>query len=187
MILSDISEQEAFKRADDKLMILYLVDKIDIPITNAQITDFFVAENLLTYFDLQQLLAKMVEDGYLDKTVENNSARYSITDMGAQTLEYLEKRIVQSVRSKINVFVSENLRVIKKAYEVTATYFYDHPTREFIVKCGTYDGETTLMEISLSVVTRDQAKLICRNWKTNVNQLYGKFLDLLVKEEVEAN
>jgi len=187
VVLSNMSEQEALKRADNKLMILYLIDKMDMPMTNAQITDFFVAENLLTYFELQQLLVKMVEDGYLDKMVENNSARYTITDTGEQTLEYLEKRIVQSVRSKINGFVSENRRLIQKAFEVTATYFYDHPTREFIVKCGTYDGDTTLMELTLSVVTRDQAKLICRNWKANVNQLYGKFLDLLVEEEVEEN
>ena len=185
--MSNMSEQEAMKRADNKLMILYLLDKMDIPMNNAQITDFLVAENLLTYFELQELLAKMVEDGYLDRLVENNSARYTVTDLGVQTLEYLEKRIVQSVRSKINSFVSENRKLIKKAYEVTATYFYDHPTSEFIVKCGTYDGDTTLMELTLSVVTRDQAKLICRNWKANVNQLYGKFLDLLVEDEVEAN
>jgi len=178
--LPKLSEQEALKLADNKLMILYLLDKMDMPMTNAQITDFFVAENLLTYFELQQLLAKMVEDAYLEKHVENNVARYTVTDQGVQTLEYLGKRVVQPARSKINIFVSENRKLIKKAYEVTASYFYDHPTGEFIVKCGTYDGDTILMELTLSVVTREQAKVIFRNWKANVNQLYGKFLDLLI-------
>ena len=182
--MSNLSEQDALKRADNKLMILYLLDKMDIPMTNAQITDFFVSENLLTYFELQQLLAKMVDDAYLEKYVDNNTARYTVTDLGAQTLELLEKRIFQPARSKINTFVSENRKLIKKAYEITSNYFYDHQTGEFIVKCGAYDGDTTLMELALSVVTREQAKLICRNWKENVNKLYGKFLDLLTDEEV---
>ena len=182
--MSNLSEQEALKRADNKLMILYLLDKMDLPMTNAQITDFFVAENLLTYFELQQILAKMVDDAYLDKHVDSNSARYTVTDQGAQTLELLAERIVYPARSKINTFVSENRTLIKKAYEVTASYFYDHMTGEFIVKCGTYDGDTTLMEIALSVVNREQAKLICRNWKENVNKLYGKFLNLLTDEAV---
>ena len=186
MFLAKMSEEEALKMADNKLMILYLLDKMDLPMTNAQITDFFVAENLLTYFELQQLLAKMVADTYLDKHVENNTARYTLTDLGVQTLEYLGKRVVHPARSKINAFVNDNRKIIKKSYEITANYFYDHQTGEFIVKCGTYDGDITLMEIALSVVTREQAKHICRVWKANVNQLYGKFLDLLTEEPVRS-
>ena len=181
--MPSLPENDALKKADNKLMILYLLDKMDMPMTNAQITDFFVSENLLTYFDLQQLLAKMVDDNYLEKYVDNNTASYNVTDHGAQTLELLEKRIMQPARSKINIFISENRRLIKKAYEITSNYFYDHQTGEFIVKCGAYDGDTTLMEIAMSVVTREQAKLICRNWKANVNRLYGKFLDLLMDEK----
>jgi len=184
--LPDLPDTDALKLADNKPMILYLLDKIDMPMTNAQITDFFVSENLLTYFELQQLLAKMVDDTYLEKYVDSNTARYTVTDTGAQTLELLEKRVPQPARSKINTFISENRRLIKKAYEITSNYFYDHQTGEFIVKCGAYDGDTTLMEIAISVVTREQAKLICRNWKANVNKVYGRFLDLLMDEEAGA-
>ena len=45
---------------------------------------------------------------------------------------------------------------------------------DFLVKCGLHDdNEQYLLEISVSVVSKQQALAICRNWRKNVSHLYG--------------
>ena len=54
------------------------------------------------------------------------------------------------------------------------------------MKCGLCDDDgMTLMEISVSVVSKEQARQICKNWRKNVNQLYGSFLTALASEGQE--
>ncbi len=39
-----------------KLMILYMLDHVNFPLTNSQLTDFFLDHEYTTYFTLQQAL-----------------------------------------------------------------------------------------------------------------------------------
>lgn len=177
-----------YKRIEDKLLLLYLIDKMDIPLSNSQISQFALQEDYMDYFVLQQNLTEMTQTGFLDKFQDNNTTRYTILDKGIEILEYFEKRIPMDTRAKINKYVIDNRKTIKKDYEITANYFYDHTNNEFIVKCGVYEDEAMLMELNISVVSKEQAKTICCNWKENVKTLYGDILEsLMLKTEQSRN
>ena len=171
--------------AENKLLLLYLIDKMEIPLTQSQISQFALEGDYINYFSLQQFLAEMVEVEYLEKSVDENKTYYSVTDQGLTALEYFKKRIPQEIKNKVNEYVSANRKSIKKDYEVTANYFYERNSNEYTVKCGIYEDETTLMELNLSVVSKDEAKLICKNWRQNVNELYGDILVKLIGDENE--
>ena len=44
-----------------KLIILYMLDKVDFPLTNAQISEFILNKGYTTYFKLQQALSELTE------------------------------------------------------------------------------------------------------------------------------
>ena len=44
-----------------KLMILYMLDHVNFPLTNSQLTDFFLDHEYTTYFTLQQALNELKE------------------------------------------------------------------------------------------------------------------------------
>jgi len=161
---------------ESKLLLLYLIEKMNIPITTSQISQFVLEEGILNFFELQQCLAEMVEGKYIDTVKENNNTRYTITDLGVVSLGYFENRIPLHIRNKISKYISENRSQIKKDYETTANYFKDIQTGEYAVKCGIYENNSLLMEINITVVNREQARNICDNWKNNVNQIYDKVL-----------
>jgi ABC-type long-subunit fatty acid transport system fused permease/ATPase subunit len=167
-------------RVENKLILLYLIDKMDLPLSRSQITDFVREGEYMDYYTLQQTLADMVEGNYLDKAQDNNNTRYSITDEGITTLEYFESHIPVGIRAKINKYVKAHFDSVKRDYEVTSNYFVNSETGEFIVKCGVYEDKCALMEISVSVVSREQAKLIQANWKAHVSDLYMSILTELV-------
>lgn len=161
---------------ESKLLLLHLMEKMNFPITTSQISQFVLEEGILNYFELQECLSEMVEGKYVDAIKENNSTRYTITDLGIVSLGYFESRIPLHIRSKISKYIYENRSQIKRDYETTANYFKDIQTGEYTVKCGIYEDNSLLMEINISVVNREQARNICDNWKNNVNQIYDKVL-----------
>ena len=44
-----------------KLIILYILNRVDFPLTNAQISEFILEEGYTTYFKLQQAISELVE------------------------------------------------------------------------------------------------------------------------------
>ena len=48
-----------------KLMILYMLGHVNFPLTNAQLTDFFLGNEYTSYFTLQQALNELHEAGLI--------------------------------------------------------------------------------------------------------------------------
>ena len=178
-----LTELPEYKAVENKLLLLYLVDKMELPLSRGQITEYVQQAELMDYYTLQQTLAEMVDGGYLDATVDqaqdNATTRYSITGDGLTTLEYFEKHIPATIRVKVNNYARDNQRALKREYENTATYFPGVENDVFTVKCGVYEDNRTLMEISISVDSRDQARIIQTNWKANAKLIYGRIMEAI--------
>ena len=176
-----------YKNAENKLLLLYLINRMEFPMSRAQITDFVQEADFMDYYTLQQTLAIMVESGHLDATEENaldnSTTRYVVTDEGQTTLEYFERHIPWSKRQAIDRYITDNRGKIKKDYEYTATYFPNVENDEFRVKCGVYEDKRALLELFVSVDTRQQAKLIQSNWRANASVLYQRIIEALTVAE----
>lgn len=173
--------KSAGELAESKLIILYFIYKINLPISVSQITEFVVGAEYMDYFSLQQYLIELVDSKLLSKFKENNNTCYKLTDEGVKVLVYFVKHIPESIRNNILNYINQNKKEIKKEFDVTANWFYNSE-KDYLVKCGVYDNDITLMEINLSVVSKEFAKQICNNWKQNINTLYGSVINLLISE-----
>lgn len=171
--------------AENKLIILYLVKKMGIALSNSEICQFSLEKNYMDYFSVQQYLAELVDAGWLEKNRDNHNTRYTLTDEGNEIINYFICHISESAKNEINQYIHENSKRIKAEYEVTANYFLEL-NNNYLVKCGLCDSDgSNLMEVSVSVATREQAQLICSNWKKSVNTLYGSILSSLVSIKKE--
>ena len=109
--------------AEHKLIILYLLQKMGIALSNSEICQFLLEKNYMDYFSVQQYLAELVEAGWLEKSREQNNTRYTITDEGEETVNYFLNHISEDAKVEINTYVKENNRRIRAEYAVTATIF----------------------------------------------------------------
>ena len=48
-----------------KLIILYMLDKVDFPLTNSQISEFVLDKGYTDYFKLQQALSELADGGLI--------------------------------------------------------------------------------------------------------------------------
>lgn len=178
--------QSPKKLAEHKLIILHLLQKMGIALSTSEICQFLLAKNYMDYFSIQQYLSELVTAGWLEKTTEQNNTRYTLTDDGEEVVNYFLNRISDTVKNEINVYVHENSKRIRAEYAVTANYFLEL-NGDYLVKCGLCDDAgATLMEISVSVVSKAQAQQVCRNWRKHVNTYYRNFLSALAAPDLTA-
>jgi len=171
-----------YRKFDEKLILLCLFDAMDLPLSYNQIMLYATDETRLELFLIQQNLNEMTQSGYIDKFHSNNDIRYMITEEGANALEYFSKHIPKDARDRIDQFVTDNRKEIKKDYNVIASHAFDYTYNEYQIRCGVYEDESTLMEVTLYVVSKEQAQFICDNWKGNVQYLYANMLNLLTTD-----
>lgn len=169
--------------AENKLILLYLINKMSMPLSNSEICLFALEKEYMDYFSIQQYLCELVEAEFLEVTKEENTLLYTLTDSGLDTLTYFINHISDQHKNEINVFVNENRGRIRAEYDVTANYFPEI-NNDFLVKCGICESDgTSVMELSVLVPTKEQAQSICYNWKKNVNDVYSAIMATLTSNK----
>jgi predicted transcriptional regulator len=167
---------------ENKVVMMFLLEKMRTPMTFGLIMQFAVENNYMNQYNAQMFLDEMVEAGYVEMLEVTNIAHYVLTDEGETALDSFMGNIPQVLKERVARFVTENRNTAKREFEITANYFYDQYNNEYIVKCVAYEDDIPLIELKLSVVTKEQALVICNNWKNNVESIYGDVLRVLTEK-----
>lgn len=166
---------------ENRLILLYLMYQMDMPLSWDHLYNFAV-NDYMDYFEFQTYITEMEQNGIIETSKEENVTYYSLTDEGEKTVNIFSKLIPESKRKSIITYVRKNKGVIKKEYAVSANYFmYDED--EYIVKCSFIEDDVTLMELNLTVVNKEMAKKVKKNWKQNVSSIYSMILKSLLNDE----
>ena len=80
-----------------KLIILKMLEQVEYPLTNSQITEFILDKEYTNYFTVQQALSEMDETGLVNVTTKRNNSLYHITDAGKNTLEFFGNKISDAI------------------------------------------------------------------------------------------
>ena len=65
-----------------KLMVLYMLDKVNFPLSNSQIADFMLDRQYTNYFTLQEVLSSLASDGFVQILTYRSSTQYKLTKEG---------------------------------------------------------------------------------------------------------
>ena len=63
-----------------KLTILNMLDKVDFPLTNTQISNFFLEQDYTDYFRVQQVISDLVDADLIRTESTHSNTQYTITD-----------------------------------------------------------------------------------------------------------
>ena len=114
-----------------KLTILYMLDKAGFPLSNTQISNFF-----------------------------------------------LEKEY--GIESDVKSFFTDNKLEFRQENSILADY-YRTTDRKYAVRCQVRSESTTIIDLTLSVGTKEQAEAICSNWKNQNEDVYAYLMDMLLR------
>lgn len=163
-----------------KLTILNMLDKVDFPLSNTQLTNFFLEQEYTDYFRVQQVISDLLDAELIRTESTHNNTHYYITAAGKETLNLLKDKISDAIESDINNYFAQNKLELRNDNSIIADY-YRTPNRAFAVRCQYRQKDTNLIDLTLSVQTKEQAEAICNNWKKQNEDVYMYLMDILMK------
>lgn len=162
-----------------KLIVLYMLKKVEFPLTNSQISAFILEEQYTDYFTLQETLSDMVESKLLETQIIRTSTHYSLTELGSETLEYFGHQISKAIQDDVENYLKENKIQLRNENSVIADY-QNNESGEFTVRLQVKEKEEFIIDLSLTVPMEQQAIVMCDNWRKKSVEIYKYLMKELV-------
>lgn len=164
--------------AENKLLILYILDQVNRPLSNSRLTEIILENSLLNYFHLQQYLGELVSSGFLSPVKEEKRLNYHLSEKGRDVLDFFKSRISDNKKELIDTYLENKKELIDKDMDIIADFLPGNK-KDYIVSCRLTDGSKCLIELKLNASSSEQAMHMCSNWKANALEIYNKIKDII--------
>ncbi len=154
-----------------KLIILYMLDKVNFPLTSAQISEFILEKEYTNFLTLQQTIHELKEASLITARTVGNRTLLRPTAEGSKTLHFFQDHISTAIKTEIRDFFRKNEIEMRNESSVLADY-YKSTSGEYEAHLVAKEGRVTLVDITLSVPTQETAAAICENWQQKSETIY---------------
>lgn len=162
-----------------KLIVLYMLDRIDFPMTTSQISEFVLDKGYTTYFKLHEAMSQMVDSSLLRIQTTHTRTLYYITEEGSETIRFFKNKISTDIRKDIDEFLKEKEFDLKETVAVRADY-YMNTKHEYEVRCQIVENGFNLIDLKITVPTKIEAITMTNNWSRHNQDIYTSLLSKLL-------
>jgi len=165
----------------NKLIVLFVFDKMESPLSERTIVEICVAgNNWLNYMDCMELLPKLLDDGFICRISETDEEPlYTITADGRESLNNFYINIPKSIRDEISSFVKNNSGKLRTRQECKSDY-YQNKDGTYTVFLKILSPVQPMLELKFVVPDKKTAQNIYKNWEYKASDLYSAIYETLV-------
>ncbi len=168
--------------AQNKLLLLYIIEKANRPLDNQELTNFILEKNYINYFLIQQYLSELSKTGFIEYVDLEGKKSYRLLEKGQVTLSYFEDRIDKKVKKELSdEFGLDSKKEVEK--EIIGEYFKKEDYN-YVVNLKLKENSETLFSLYLNLPNEDQAQLVCKKWKENPEEIYKNIINSVLEEEI---
>ena len=166
--------------AESKVLILYVLSKINRPVTNSELLSLIESIDDMNYFYFQQFLIDLKENKYLLEYEQEKQKFYAITMAGRETVRLTIDMLPGSIKDKVDENLKNTMKKIENEEAIYADFF---PSKEdeFMICCGIKENNKKVFEVKVFSSNRDNSLKIIDNWKKNAGTIYPKIVEMLNK------
>lgn len=161
-----------------KLIVLYMLNGVDFPLTKAQIGDFILEKEYTNFITLQQAIGELIDAELVSAQSIRNRTHLSITNEGKETLSFFENQISDSIKADIKDFFEKNEIQMRNEVSVLAD-FYKSTSGEYEAHLTAKEKDVNLVDITISVPSEETASAICDNWQRKNQEIYQYLISQL--------
>ena len=170
--------QDSEVLAENKVLILYILNKLGMPITNDSLLRLVLNVVDMNYFYFQQFLLDLLENKYISCFEKEGKNVYQITESGKTALNLTNSILPGIIKLKIDTSFENNLKETEEQESITAE-FTPISENEYTVTCKINEKNNCIFQISVFAGSREEAKKIVDNWKENAYRIYPEILNSL--------
>lgn len=164
--------------AENKVLILYILNKLKNPITNDGLLRLVLSIMDMNYFYFQQFLLDLLENEYISCFEQEGKNVYLITEKGKETLELTHDILPGIIKLKVDNNFQSELASTEEEESITAE-FTPRSENDYTVTCKINEKNSCIFEVSVFAGSREEAKRIVDNWKENAYRIYPEILNSL--------
>lgn len=162
-----------------KLIILYMLSRVDHPLTNSQISEFILDREYTDYFKLQQTLSEMVETHLIDMEATHRTSYYRISESGSSTLDFFVDKVSPEIRAEVDEYLKQHDFELRE--DVSAIADYSRLTvGGFAVHMLLREQRSPVIDLTVTVPSERAAQCMCEKWREKCHEVYEKVVDLLL-------
>ena len=155
-----------------KLIILYMLARVDFSLTRIQINNFLLDREYTTNFlNIQQAIGELIDDGLVVSQSVRNRSHLSITDEGRKMLHFFQNDIHHGIREDIDQYLKANAFELRNENSVLADY-QKASSGEYEAHLVAKEKGITLIALTISVPAEETASAICDNWMEKNQEIY---------------
>ena len=168
---------------DVKVLILYVMSRVNYPVTVQQIYELCYQDECLSYFDVCTAVPEMVASNHLHPLEDDC---YEITPKGREAGALTQDSIAFSVRQRAENAVSRFNRQIRRSSFVK-TQIIPRENGDFSVIMALDDEVGNLMTLELMAPNQRQAVRLGRLFEKKAEIIYNMTMTELLEEEDESD
>lgn len=161
-----------------KLIVLYMLDRVEFPLTNAQVCDYILEKEYTNFFTLQTAISELVDAEMVKPRSIRNRTHLELTVEGRQTLDFFKNRLSTQIKEDIDNYFKEHSFELKNSLSVLSNY-YKSTSGEYEASLKVTEKNITLINLTLSVPTEEMAASICDKWETANSEVYKYIVEKL--------
>ena len=165
--------------AENKLILLYILSILNEGVSNTTLTSMVLEGHYMDYFTLQQYLNELVVEGYISVD-ERRKSFYVISTKGTELLNSMTDLLPAGEKNRIDRTIGPIKKSIKNSSAVSADYTpYDE--NRCAVNLKIEENGLCVLSVEVATGSKDDARLICKNWEENTSEIYAKIIEILTK------
>ena len=171
------------EKEEIKFAVVYTIKQYKAPLSMSRIYEILTWDKeVMEYFDLSEALLELSEDDYIYKKYYRNEESFCLTDKGKDAYLYFKSRVPYSIRARIDSAIG-TIKYDELADPNAVTAEAVLAAREqYMARCCIIDDKIPMLELSLNVGTREQAKRTAEYIKKNADRIYKEILKLCLPE-----
>lgn len=163
---------------DVKVLILFLMSRVQYPVTADKLFELAYQDDCLNYFDVAQALPQMVDSGHLAR---NERGEYSITAKGIETGKVTDDSLAFPVMQRVQAAV-ERFNRERRREDYVHIQMTERPEGDYSVIMGLDDEVGNLMTLELSAPNRKQAHALTKAFRDRAEYIYQMIMTELIDE-----
>ena len=165
--------------AENKVLILYLLNKLSDGIKSDNLYKIVSSTNNINYFYYQELITDLINTNLIGSFTKDEDTFIKITSEGENALSLTKSLLPGILKLKAdNVFKAEVSTIAEESSIVTE--YIPRDENNYTVKCKIVEKNDVIFEESAFAGARDRAKQISDNWENNATRIYPQIIDLLL-------
>lgn len=154
-----------------KLIILYMLDRVDFALSNSTISSFILETGYTDFATIQHVISILQDDGLINVESNRSNTSYTLSEQGREMLDYFGNNIPEEIKKEIKQYLSANRYELKQSANILSEY-YRTTGGDYSVHCFIKENNFPLIDLTLSIPDEEVANAMCDRWKEKSQEIY---------------